>query len=242
MNAPLEQQRTLLELQERDSAIDRLLHRREHLPEHARLRELATNLAAIDQLRAERQGSLVTVRREQARLEGEIDMVTRRAASEEARAMAGKVTTPKELTAIQEEVAALKRRQADLEDALLERMELRETLERELAELDQRREAVVKEQAEVTRARDEALAAIDQELAVQRAAREELAPRVGEGLLALYDQLRARYNGVGAARLVGSTCQGCRVALSTVELNELRKLPPEAVKRCENCRRILVVE
>ena len=39
-------------------------------------------------------------------------MVTRKAASEEDRAASGRVTSPKELTAIQEEVAALKRRQS----------------------------------------------------------------------------------------------------------------------------------
>ena len=45
-----------------------------------------------------------------------------------------------------------------------------------------------------------------------------------------------------AAALVGNTCQGCRVSISPMELAAIRKLPPEEVKRCENCRRILVVE
>ena len=82
MRASLDQQHTLLELQAHDSAIDRLTHRRANLPELARLAELETALAAIDQLTAERQGSLVTVQREQARLENELDMVTRKASSE----------------------------------------------------------------------------------------------------------------------------------------------------------------
>jgi uncharacterized protein len=42
--------------------------------------------------------------------------------------------------------------------------------------------------------------------------------------------------------LVGATCQGCRVSMSAVELAAIRKLPADTVKRCENCRRILVVE
>jgi len=46
----------------------------------------------------------------------------------------------------------------------------------------------------------------------------------------------------GAAALTGNTCQGCRVALAGVELANLRKLPADEVKRCENCRRILVIE
>src|SRR6266511_4104594 len=230
MQAPVAEQRTLLQMQAHDSAIDRLVHRRGSLPEDARLAELGQALAAVDQLAAEREGSLATVRREQARFEDEIEMVTR------------KVTSPKELTAIQEEVAALKRRQDVLEDQLLERIELRETLEAELGELACRREGIVAEQAEVTKARDAALVEIDRELESERAAREALAPTVGEDLRTLYDQLRSRQGGVGVAALLGNTCQGCRVSISPVELAAVRRQPAEQVKRCENCRRILVVD
>jgi uncharacterized protein len=241
MRASLAEQRALLELQDHDSAIDRLLHRRGSLPEDARLAELGQALAAVDQLAAERGGTMATVRREQTRLEDEIDLITRKAASEEERAASGRVTSPKELTAIQEEVAALKRRQGVLEDELLEQMEQRETLDAELAELAGRRQASTAEQDEVTKARDAALADIDRELQHERAAREAVLPRVGEELRALYDQVRGRQGGVGAAALVGNTCQGCRVSISPVELAALRKQPADEVKRCENCRRILVV-
>jgi uncharacterized protein len=237
----LEDQRALLKLQRHDSAVDRLMGRRGSLPEDVRLAELTSALAVVDQLAAERRGSLATLQREQTRLEDEIDMVTRKARSEEDRAASGKVTSPKELTAIQEEVAALKRRQGALEDDLLERMEQRETLEAELAELDGRREAITAEQAEVTRTRDAVLVDIDQDLATERVAADEVAPRIGGELRALYDQIRKRQGGVGAAALVGDTCQGCRVSISPVELAVIRRLPAETVKRCENCRRILVV-
>jgi uncharacterized protein len=242
LDAPIEDQRALLELQRHESAVDRLTARRGTLPEDARLAELAEALVVVDQLAAERGGSLAVVQRAQARLEDEIDMVTGKARSEEDRAASGRVTSPKELTAIQEEVAALKRRQVALEDNLLEQMEQRENLEAEQAELAGRREAITAEQAEVTKARDSALAEIDQELAIEQAALAAVAPRVGEELRRLYDQIRRRQGGVGAAALVGATCQGCRVSMSAVELAAIRKLPADTVKRCENCRRILVVE
>jgi predicted nucleic acid-binding Zn-ribbon protein len=242
MQAPIAGQRALLQLQAHDSAIDRLDHRRGSLPEDARLAELADALAAVGQLTAERDGTLATVQRDQSRLEHEIDMVTTKARNEEARAVSGKVTSPKELTAIQEEVAGLKRRQATLEDELLELMEQRETLEAELTELATRRDAFTADQAEVTKARDAALAEIDRELDGERTARDQVVPEVGEQLRALYDQIRSRQGGIGAAALVGNTCQGCRVSISPVELAAIRKLPPEEVKRCENCRRVLVVD
>jgi uncharacterized protein len=242
MRAPVAEQHALLQLQAHDSAIDRLTHRRGSLPEDARLAELGDALEAVGQLTAEREGTLATVQRDQARLEHEIDMVTTKARNEEARAVSGRVTSPKELTAIQEEVASLKRRQGALEDELLELMEQRETLEGELGELVSRREGFTAEQAEVTKARDAALVEIDRELDGERAARDGVVPAVSEELRALYDQVRSRQGGIGAAALVGNTCQGCRVSMSPVELAAIRKLPAEEVKRCENCRRILVVD
>ena len=242
MEAPIAEQRALLQLQAHDSAIDRLDHRRGSLPEDARLAELGDALSAVGQLTAEREGTMATVQRDQSRLEDEIEMVTTKARNEEARAVSGKVTSPKELTAIQEEVAGLKRRQATLEDELLELMEQRETLEGELTELATRRDAFTADQAEVTKARDAALAEIDRELDGERTARDQVVPEVGEQLRALYDQIRSRQGGIGAAALVGNTCQGCRVSISPVELAAIRKLPPEEVKRCENCRRILVID
>ena len=139
-------------------------------------------------------------------------------------------------------MAALKRRQTTLEDELLEMMEQRETLESELGELASRRDGFTAEQADVTKARDAALVEIDRALNAERAARDEVTPSVGEELRRLYDQVRSRQGGIGAAALLGNTCQGCRVSISPVELAAIRKLPPEEIKRCENCRRILVVE
>jgi predicted nucleic acid-binding Zn-ribbon protein len=241
MRAPPDEQQRLLQLQRIDSTTDRLGHRRANLPETARLAELGTQLEAIGQLAAEREGTLVTVRREQERLEHETETLRRKADSEEARAAAGRVTSPKELTAIQSEVQALRRRVASLEDDLLERMETRETLERELGELAGRREAAERERAEAAMQRDAALAEIDRQLAAERAARQALVPTIGAQLLELYERVRARSGGIGAAALEGETCQGCRMRISAVELKNLRALPPEEIKRCENCRRVLVV-
>lgn len=242
MNAPLEEQRALLDLQTVDSAVDRLNHRRGALPEEGKLAELRTALATIDQVTAERDGSLVIIRREQSRLEADVDSLNTKAAAEEARAAAGKVNSPKELTSIQAEVESLRRRVADLEDGLLERMQTRENLEGELAELSRRRAAVVEEQEQVTAARDAALADIDRELQAERERRTVTLPRVSKPLLDLYERIRSRSGGIGAAALSGDTCGGCRMRLSPVELKAVRQRPPEEIKRCEHCRRILVLQ
>ena len=169
-------------------------------------------------------------------------MVTAKARTEEARAVSGKVTSPKELTAIQEEVASLKRRQGTLEDELLELMEQRETLEAELAELATRREGFTAEQAEVTKARDAALVEIDRELDGERAARDGVAPGGGR---AAARPLRPGPLPPGRGR-GGRPGRQHLPGLPGVDLpgraGRHPQAPAEEIKRCENCRRILVVE
>ncbi len=55
-----------------------------------------------------------------------------------------------------------------------------------------------------------------------------------------YETLRARLRGTGAARLVGNRCDGCHLELSSVEVENIRALPPGQIATCEQCGRILV--
>ena len=58
-------------------------------------------------------------------------------------------------------------------------------------------------------------------------------------MLELYEDLRRQKKGVGAAALVDGVCQACHEQLSAVQLDKLKR--SEGVRRCEHCRRILVV-
>ena len=66
-------------------------------------------------------------------------------------------------------------------------------------------------------------------------------PQVSPSELAQrYEVLRSRLGGVGAARLVGDRCDGCHLTLSSVEVERIRRLPPEEFATCAQCDRILV--
>ena len=60
-------------------------------------------------------------------------------------------------------------------------------------------------------------------------------PRVGRIRL-----LRAKLGGVGAARLVNGRCTGCHLTLPATELDRIRREPPDALIRCDQCGRVLV--
>jgi uncharacterized protein len=83
------------------------------------------------------------------------------------------------------------------------------------------------------------LVATATELETLQAKREQIVPEIDEELLELYEDLRASKKGIGAAALVDGACQGCHQALSAVQLDKLKKT--DGIKRCEQCRRILVI-
>ena len=83
------------------------------------------------------------------------------------------------------------------------------------------------------------LAHIETELAERTAQREAIAAEIDAEVLELYDDLRRLKKGIGAAALVDGVCQACHEQLSSVELDKLKR--GEGIRRCEHCRRILVV-
>ena len=92
----------------------------------------------------------------------------------------------------------------------------------------------------MTARHDVALAEIAEQAEKATSARVGVAAGIPDELLALYDKVRAQSGGLGAAPLRRGQCGGCRVQLSTVDLNEIRAAAPDEVMRCEECRRILV--
>ena len=80
---------------------------------------------------------------------------------------------------------------------------------------------------------------IEKNLRRVRAERATVAGTVEPELLAEYDTLRPRSGGIAIARLVGGSCGGCHLSLSAVEVDRIKKLPPEAAAHCEECGRLL---
>ncbi|GAA3755819.1 C4-type zinc ribbon domain-containing protein [Streptomyces tremellae] len=169
-----------------------------------------------------------------------MDQVRTRAARDQQRLDSGAVTSPKDLENLQREIASLARRQSDLEDVVLDVMERRESAQGRVAELTERLAAVQAASDQAAARRDEATAGIDTEIADVRREREAVAASVPADLLKLYEKLREQQDGVGAARLYQRRCEGCQLELNITELNDVRAAAPDAVVRCENCRRILV--
>jgi predicted nucleic acid-binding Zn-ribbon protein len=100
-------------------------------------------------------------------------------------------------------------------------------------------EAVDAKIAEASSARDEALGGLDVERAHATSAREAIAGKVPEDLLALYEKQRARY-GVGASMLRGGVSGASGVALNSSDMTVVRAAAPDDVLLCTDSNAILV--
>jgi predicted nucleic acid-binding Zn-ribbon protein len=69
---------------------------------------------------------------------------------------------------------------------------------------------------------------------------EQLRKVIDLDLIKLYDKIKSDQGGIGAAKLVDKTCDGCRLELSSTDLSAIKASDVEEVIRCDNCRRILV--
>jgi predicted nucleic acid-binding Zn-ribbon protein len=229
----------LLVLQDHDTAIEQLRHRRATMPERAQLHALGERLAQLETTAAAVGGERDEIARRQQKLEDELASLEDKLVMLETRMYSGAVTIPRELQAMQADSESLKRRQSALEDQVLEAMDEREPLDVQLGALEMDRAELDTEAGSLRAAIVEAEVAIDAEIASEDAARATAAATLPPDLLSLYEQLRAKL-GSGAARLVKGSCAGCHLALPATEVDRIKREPPDAVIRCDQCGRILV--
>ncbi|EPH44534.1 hypothetical protein STRAU_2416 [Streptomyces aurantiacus JA 4570] len=169
-----------------------------------------------------------------------MDQVRQRAARDQKRLDSGAISSPKDLESLQKEIASLAKRQGDLEDVVLEVMERRESAQERVTELTERVSSVQSKIDDATARRDAATGDLDREAATVTKEREVIAGSIPADLIKLYDKVRVKQGGVGAAKLYQRRCEGCRLELDITEVNDIKAASPDTVVRCENCSRILV--
>lgn len=229
----------LLELQRIDTAIDRLDHRRAQLESGSELRAARDEMETAESVLGELRLALDEIQRDQLRLEHEVETMTEKLEVEKKRLFGGSIVNPKELEALQREIDAITQRRSRVEDDLLAVMERREDVEGRATIASAARDEA---RAKADALGGEAVAELDRNIA-ERASlateRESAAAAVPDELRALYEELRSHKHGIGAAALTDGVCQACHESLSAMELDRIKH--EEGIKRCEHCRRILIL-
>jgi predicted nucleic acid-binding Zn-ribbon protein len=225
--------RTLQEIDDEASAL------RAALDDVERRQKGSEELDAARTRFAAAESELNAARKEQRRMDGEVDGLTAKITPEEKRLYDGSVRNPKELGNIQHELENLKAARSRLEDALLEvlaRVEAaeseHETSQKALARSEARRAA---EETDLARESERLNAAIASSETRRTAQKAKILPRS----LTVYEEVRRRHAGNAVARISGGNCGGCRV--SVPETVRRRAFSGDELAQCPNCGRILYV-
>ncbi len=227
----------LLDLQDVDSQIDRLLAERSNLSaleaykKAHKTHEKAS--ASLTQLVEDQKETAMSLDKH----EGELELFEGKINAHEQRLFAGGLSA-RDAEHMRLDVASLKKRRSTMEDDVLALLDRNEELEQAVSTATDALAAALStmqaHEAEVA----EAWKRIDGEIARKESRKEAIVLLVDPEILELYESLRSHKEGVGAARLADGVCGGCHLTLSAAEqLEVLADEPP----RCLHCRRILVV-
>lgn len=226
----------LLDLQEIDTQIDRLLDDRQSLPELDAYKRSHEEAQGLEVQREAAAVELKKLELELDKAEGELEILENKLTEHETRLFAGGMSA-RETEHMRLEVQSLKGQRGALEERVLGMLE----------GIDPAREAVANLQAEIDRveATKSDLEAsikrqwksIDAELARKEERKQVALAPIDGSLLELYEKLRGIKEGVAVASFDHGVCGGCHMTLSPAEQEEAfdSDLP-----RCVHCRRLLV--
>ncbi len=230
----------LLAVQDFDTSITQLQHRRNALAETVGLAAAEAQLRALSIEEADAAARRGTQAATQKDLEEQIAGITERRDAIEKRLYASTSSSGRDLQAMNEEVRHLTERRSELEEHELASMLEQDPIDAELRAIRDRKAPVEQRVDELRSQVAEGKRRLDAELATATASRAAAAALLPTALADRYETLRARLKGTGAARLITNRCDGCHLELSSVEVEKIRALPPGEIATCEQCGRILV--
>lgn len=207
------------------------------------LRRIASQLGesqrviqAQTRIRQEQQ-RLEELRRQQRATEWETEDLSAKIKAGETKLYGGKVTNPKELTNLQNEVTALRTRRSQLEDKVLDIMEQMERGEAGVATLSRELRGLEAEWQRQQQRLSQELEQVKAALSGLKAKREVILAGMEPPVADLYHQLRNE-KGTAVARVAQGICSSCRISLSSAQLQQVRG---SSLVHCSNCGRILFV-
>ena len=227
----------LLDLQAVDLEIDRLLERRQGLPELALYRSTNASKSEAQATHDSLAAELKSIELDLDKGEGELGILEQKLAESETRLFAGGMSA-KETEHKRLEVRSLRAQQEAMEERVLA---LLDRADEQRAEVDTAQSVVDALQAEEKQLEAVIAAewkAIDGEVGRREARKAEIVPLIPEDLLSIYEKLRTTKEGVAVGALEHGQCGGCHLHLSPSEQDEAREMDPP---RCVHCRRILVL-
>ncbi|MGH8952629.1 MAG: zinc ribbon domain-containing protein [Acidimicrobiia bacterium] len=226
----------LLDVQDLDLQIDRLLERRQSLPELAAYKAAHEREQALTAEIGIAETELKTLELEFDKSEGELQILESKLNEHETRLFAGGMSG-RETEHMRLEVQSLKGQREALEEKVLGMLERLDPGREHVAGLRDRLASIGEEKASLEATIKAEWKQIDAELARKEERKAEAMAPVPGDLVDLYETLRRSKEGVAIGRFEHGVCGGCHMTLSPAEQAEAFDAE---IPRCVHCRRILV--
>lgn len=226
----------LLDVQDLDLQIDRLLEQRQSLPELEAYRVAHDELLDLEEQHRTAASGLRELELSLDKSEGELELLEIKLGEHETRLFAGGMSA-RETEHMRLEVQGLRGQRGAMEEKVLMMLEGIDPAREGVAELGKRVAALSAKKAALEASIKEQWKQIDGELARKGERKAEAITHIPSDLMDLYDKLRRIKEGVAIAPYDHGVCGGCHMALSPAEQEEAFRTD---LPRCVHCRRILV--
>jgi hypothetical protein len=224
---------------EADRWIDRVNAQRTHLPEMADLAALEIELRAQLKALNEAQAALAPVRSAYEESQREGDRLRARAEGLD-RTLSTSTANARELAALQTELVHVRELLARNDDVELEYLMAVEPLDEAVAMVKAAAQPAVVRRSELQATITELQAGLEDELTSLRATRAATSSAVPPELLRRYEVAFTRVGTSGASQIVSGHCDGCRIALSPLDLDRWKGQPEGTFMNCPECGRLLL--
>jgi len=227
----------LLDLQDLDLQIDRLIERRQGLPELDEYKAANAERVEAETESNRLAGEMRVLDLDVDKAEGELEILEAKLSEAETRLYAGGMSA-KETEHKRLEVRSLGGQKEAMEERVLELLDTRDALSESVAAAARRLATAEEDERRLEAVIKDAWKEIDAELGRKEARKAEMVPTIPPDLLEIYEKLRQTKQGVAIGSLVAGQCGGCHLHLSAAEQKEAAESDPP---RCVHCRRLLVL-
>lgn len=227
-------------LQEIDLQIEKLQAEKEEAFKTSPLSDFKKELASLKTKLEKLKQEEAKVSLQHKKAEGELELLEQKIASEEKRLYSGMVTNPKELKALNDEIASLERLKEKQEESFLEveiTLEgLNETIAHTEKSIKQKEKEVESEENRLKEIEENTLARVGELKSEVDKLREAIPPE----LLKIYDSRRLKLARRVVAHLKNGVCSGCQMEIHAEELDKILN-NPDKLATCPNCQRLLLL-
>lgn len=234
----MEQERLIWELQALTQEEYGLQKKDVLKPVVARLKQLQESIKRAEEENGTLVNLLAQAEVKAAKLDREVDRITKQAKGNKNKLYQTKGGSLKELLSLQQTVVKMEEEITNNENRYMEVLHEIENLKAKQKQVEEIIKSLKKEYNEGVKEYKKTVSQIDVRLAELTLKREEIEERLSPEALRLYRETEKRFPRNAVAKIKGGTCSGCHISIPSVLV--LRIKEGKTLQRCDNCGRIII--